>query len=141
VPQTNKKIADLIKKAAGSDTAIPNQALTIFSMLLPRVGSPASSYDRPAAVKHSGCQLLPFGASFHIAEAAFNSREVAMPVVHIYMYAGRTKEQKNEMVKRISKDFQEVMNVKPESLNVLFHDMEKSDWGINGALASEAPPK
>jgi len=64
-----------------------------------------------------------------------------MPVVHIYMYAGRTKEQKNEMVKRISKDFQEVMNVKPESLNVLFHDMAKSDWGINGALASETPPK
>ena len=64
-----------------------------------------------------------------------------MPVVHIYMYAGRSKEQKKEMVKRISKDFQEVMNVKPESLNVLFHDMEKSDWGINGALASETPPK
>ena len=63
-----------------------------------------------------------------------------MPVVHIYMYTGRTSEQKSEMVKRISKDFREVMNVKPESLNVLFHDMEKSDWGINGALASD-PPK
>jgi 4-oxalocrotonate tautomerase family enzyme len=30
-----------------------------------------------------------------------------MPVVHIYMYKGRTKEQKNELVKRISKDFEE----------------------------------
>lgn len=64
-----------------------------------------------------------------------------MPVVHIYMYAGRTKEQKNEMVRRLSKNFQEVMNVKPESLNVLFHDLDKRDWGINGALASETPPK
>lgn len=62
-----------------------------------------------------------------------------MPVVQIYMYAGRTKEQKNEMVKRISKDFVELFNVKPESLNILFHDMEKSDWGIRGALASEPP--
>jgi 4-oxalocrotonate tautomerase len=65
-----------------------------------------------------------------------------MPVVHIYMYAGRSKEQKSEMVRRISQDFEEVLNVKPESLNVLFHDMEKSNWGIRGAaLGSEAPSK
>lgn len=64
-----------------------------------------------------------------------------MPVVHIYMYTGRTKKQKSEMVRRISKNFEEVLSVKPESLNVLFHDMEKSDWGIRGALASDPPPK
>jgi 4-oxalocrotonate tautomerase family enzyme len=57
------------------------------------------------------------------------------------MYAGRSQEQKGEMVRRISKDFEEVLNVNSESLNVLFHDMEKSDWGIRGALASETPSK
>lgn len=60
-----------------------------------------------------------------------------MPVVHIYMYSGRSKEQKNELVKRISKDFAEVVNVKPESLNILFHDTDKENWGIHGSLASE----
>lgn len=60
-----------------------------------------------------------------------------MPVVHIYMYSGRSKEQKNELVKRISKDFEDVVNVKPESLNILFHDIEREDWGIRGALTSE----
>ena len=64
-----------------------------------------------------------------------------MPVVHIYMYAGRSKEIKSELVKRISKDFEEVANIKPESLNILFHDVEKHDWGIRGALASDTPPK
>ena len=64
-----------------------------------------------------------------------------MPVVHIYMYKGRNKQQKNELVKRLSKDFQEVVNVKPESLNILFHDMEKDDWGIAGSLASEVGQK
>jgi len=64
-----------------------------------------------------------------------------MPVVHIYMYAGRTKEQKNELVKRISKDFEEVVNVKSESLNILFHDTNKENWGIRGALASDQPAK
>lgn len=64
-----------------------------------------------------------------------------MPVVQIYMYAGRTKEQKNELVKRISKDFEEVTNVKSDSLNILFHDMDKEDWGIRGALASDQTQK
>jgi 4-oxalocrotonate tautomerase len=64
-----------------------------------------------------------------------------MPVVHIYMYAGRTTEQKRELVKRISKDFEEVVKVEPESLNILFHDMDKSDWGIRAVLGSDAPQK
>jgi 4-oxalocrotonate tautomerase len=64
-----------------------------------------------------------------------------MPVVHIYMYKGRTKEQKSELVKRLSRDFEEVANVKPESLNILFHDIDKEDWGIRGALASEPPSR
>jgi len=79
--------------------------------------------------------------AFIFLKAIFQPQEVAMPVVHIYMYAGRTKEQKNEMVRRISRDFEEVLSVKPESLNILFHDMDKSDWGIRGALASEPPPR
>lgn len=64
-----------------------------------------------------------------------------MPVIHIYMYKGRTKEQKNELVRRIAKDFEEVAKVKPESLNILFHDMDKEDWGVGGSLASERPSK
>lgn len=60
-----------------------------------------------------------------------------MPVVHIYMFPGKTKEQKNELVKRISKDFAEVAKIKPESLNILFHDIAKEDWGTRGSLASE----
>jgi 4-oxalocrotonate tautomerase len=80
-------------------------------------------------------------AGFHICDGIFELMEVAMPVVQIYMYAGRTKEQKNELVKRISKDFEEVVNVKSDSLNILFHDMDKEDWGIRGALASDPPQK
>jgi 4-oxalocrotonate tautomerase family enzyme len=57
------------------------------------------------------------------------------------MYAGRSKEIKSELVKRISRNFEEVANVKPESLNILFHDIEKQDWSIRGELASETPPK
>jgi 4-oxalocrotonate tautomerase len=64
-----------------------------------------------------------------------------MPVVHIYMFPGKTKEQKNELVKRISKDFEQVASIKPESLNILFHDNAKKDWGNRGSLASEQTAK
>ena len=64
-----------------------------------------------------------------------------MPVVQIYLYKGRSREVRKELVKRITKDFQEVANVAPEALHILFHDMEKDDWGNKGILASEAPPK
>jgi 4-oxalocrotonate tautomerase len=64
-----------------------------------------------------------------------------MPIVQIYLYAGKTKEQKSELVKRISKDFEEVVNIKSDSLHILFHDIEKNDWGNRGMLASDLPPR
>ncbi len=64
-----------------------------------------------------------------------------MPVVQVYMYKGKTKEQKKELVRRISKDFQEIVNIAPESLHILFHDVDKDDWGTKGTLASDLPPK
>ncbi|MBI2999744.1 MAG: tautomerase family protein [Deltaproteobacteria bacterium] len=64
-----------------------------------------------------------------------------MPVVQVYMYKGKTKEQKKELVRRISKDFQDVANIAPEVLHILFHDVDKDDWGNKGTLASEIPPK
>ena len=64
-----------------------------------------------------------------------------MPVVQIYMYKGRTKEVKKELVRRITKDFEEVAKVPPEALHVLCNDVDKDDWGTGGILASELPPK
>ncbi len=57
------------------------------------------------------------------------------------MYKGRTNEVKKELVKRISKDFQEVPNIAPEALHILFHDVDKKDWGTRGTLVSVLPPK
>jgi 4-oxalocrotonate tautomerase len=75
--------------------------------------------------------------SFVILHLSFSIAEVNMPVVHIHMYKGRTKEQKKELVRRIAKDFEEVVNVKPDSLHILFQDIDKEDWGTRGTLASD----
>jgi len=130
-----------MKKAACSETDNPNQMATNLSMR----DSPTSDEGiliptRAHCQEAQSTQMLRFRAGSHICQDILFAGGY-MPVVQIYMYAGRTKEQKSELVKRISKDFEEVVNVKSESLNILFHDVDKEDWGIRGSLASEPPLK
>ena len=59
-----------------------------------------------------------------------------MPVVIVEMWAGRTEEQKEVLIKGINKAFGEI-GVKPESLHIIIHDVPKSIWGLNGMQASK----
>ena len=59
-----------------------------------------------------------------------------MPVVVIEMWAGRTDEQKEVLIKGITKTFGEI-GVKPESLNIIIHDVPKCNWGLSGEQASK----
>ncbi|MBN1682842.1 2-hydroxymuconate tautomerase family protein [Candidatus Bathyarchaeota archaeon] len=59
-----------------------------------------------------------------------------MPVVIVEMWAGRTDEQKETLIKAINKAFGEI-GVKPESLTVIIHDTPKTNWGIRGEQASK----
>ena len=69
-----------------------------------------------------------------------------MPVVHIHMYKGRTKEQKKELVRRITEDFEKVVNVKPESLHCSRHFLSvfvaiKTESGSNGSGLERKGPR
>ncbi len=55
-----------------------------------------------------------------------------MPVVQIWMHKGRTKEQKDALIREITSALERTCNAKPESTNVIVVDVEKSDWGVNG---------
>ncbi|WP_455393155.1 tautomerase family protein [[Eubacterium] cellulosolvens] len=60
-----------------------------------------------------------------------------MPVVNIYMWSGRSAEQKKMLAKGITEVFQSAAAVPPEALHIIFQDIEKSDWAIAGKLCSE----
>lgn len=62
-----------------------------------------------------------------------------MPVVIVEMWAGRTDEQKEKIIRAIAKAFEEV-GVKREHLNIIIHDVPKSNWGIGGEQASRLLP-
>ena len=62
-----------------------------------------------------------------------------MPVVIVEMWEGRSVEQKERLIKGITKAFEEI-GVKSEWLNIIIHDVPKSNWGSRGELASKQMP-
>jgi len=62
-----------------------------------------------------------------------------MPVVIVEMWEGRTPEQKEKLIKGISKAFEEI-GTKPESLHIVLHDVPKTNWGMKGEQASKLSP-
>jgi 4-oxalocrotonate tautomerase len=59
-----------------------------------------------------------------------------LPVVIVEMWAGRTEEQKERLIKGITRAF-EVVGVKPERPDIIIHDVPKSNWGVGGEQASK----
>ena len=59
-----------------------------------------------------------------------------MPVVIVEMWEGRTNEQKEKLIKGITKAFEEI-GTKPESLHIVLHDVPKTNWGSKGEQASK----
>lgn len=57
-----------------------------------------------------------------------------MPVVTIQQIAGRNKEQKIEVMKRITEAFVDVYDVPAEGVMVIFQDLQDDVWGRNGVL-------
>lgn len=60
-----------------------------------------------------------------------------MPVVHIYMFEGRTDEQKSDMAKGVTKAISKAAGIPDSSTTVVIHDTKRSDWAQGGVMASE----
>jgi 4-oxalocrotonate tautomerase len=59
-----------------------------------------------------------------------------MPIVHVYVWKGVSNEAKKKIIAGITKVFAEI-DIPPEAVEVLIHDVPKDDWGIGGEPASE----
>ena len=60
-----------------------------------------------------------------------------MPLVTIEAFAGRSVEQKRDLVKGITDVFVKAYKVDPESVTIVFHDLQKQDLAKAGVLASD----
>lgn len=59
-----------------------------------------------------------------------------MPFIKVEMLAGRSPEQKAELARRITEDFQDVCGGAPETVHIVFGEYEKDHWAIAGRVLS-----
>lgn len=62
-----------------------------------------------------------------------------MPVVRIEMWEGRTDEQKEILIRKVTEAFGET-GVSAEHVTVVIYDVPKSNWGMRGKQASRVTP-
>ncbi len=61
-----------------------------------------------------------------------------MPNITIQWYAGRTDQQKRDIVAAITDAMVRIAKTTPDQVHIVFQDVEKADWGVNGRLASDS---
>jgi 4-oxalocrotonate tautomerase len=60
-----------------------------------------------------------------------------MPNITIQWYAGRTPEQKRQIMAAITDAMVKLGKSTPDQVHIVFQDVEKSNWGWKGKLASD----
>jgi 4-oxalocrotonate tautomerase len=58
-----------------------------------------------------------------------------MPIVHVYMWSGVSKEAKEKIIKGITKVFEE-LGIPGHAVEVVILEVPKENWGIGGEQAS-----
>jgi 4-oxalocrotonate tautomerase len=59
-----------------------------------------------------------------------------MPVVIVEMWEGRSADQKAVLIQGITDVFKQI-GVQPEWLNIIIHEVPKTNWGSKGKPASQ----
>ncbi len=64
-----------------------------------------------------------------------------MPLIQVQMFAGRTPQQKRDLVRALTDAFVEAAGSTPDSVDIILTDVEQSDWAQGGELFSEKQSK
>lgn len=60
-----------------------------------------------------------------------------MPTMHIELFAGRSPEQKRELVAALTKETCRVLGCEPGAVDIILIDVERENWATGGKLWSE----
>lgn len=63
-----------------------------------------------------------------------------MPMIRVEMFAGRTPEQKRKFAQAVTESFVTHCGGTPQSVQIVFQDVDKGDWATAGKLASDPAP-
>ena len=59
-----------------------------------------------------------------------------MPLVKIYLWKGRDKEKKRELIKKVTSVVVDAIDCSTEAVQVIINEVDKDNWGIGGVPAS-----
>jgi len=59
-----------------------------------------------------------------------------MPLVKIYLWKGRDKEKKKELIKKVTSAVVDAIDCSAEAVQVIINEVNKDNWGIGGVPAS-----
>lgn len=57
-----------------------------------------------------------------------------MPFIEVKLYEGRTQEQKQALVDKITEAFVDIAGTPKEHVWIVFRDVPKDQWAMNGEL-------
>ena len=63
-----------------------------------------------------------------------------MPTIRVEMFTGRTLEQKRAFAQALTEAAQRTLGASPDSVDVIFVDVEKHNWATAGQLWSDKAP-
>ncbi len=63
-----------------------------------------------------------------------------MPLIRVELFAGRSAEQKRALAQALTEAAARTLQVKPESVDVMFFDVQRSDWATAGVPWSDKAP-
>jgi 4-oxalocrotonate tautomerase len=63
-----------------------------------------------------------------------------MPLIQVSMFAGRTAEQKRAFAQALTEAAVRTIGATPDSVDIIFTDVERGDWATAGRLWSDPPP-
>ena len=68
-------------------------------------------------------------------------RNKKMPIIRVDMLKGRTKKQKQNLVKELTQALNRACGENHVGIDVILNEVEKENWSINGQLFSEKQSK
>ncbi len=63
-----------------------------------------------------------------------------MPTIRVELFAGRTVEQKRALAAALTEATVKTLGGSPDSIDVIFSDVERHDWATAGRLWSDKAP-
>jgi 4-oxalocrotonate tautomerase len=60
-----------------------------------------------------------------------------MPTIRVELFAGRTTEQKRAFAQAVTEAAQRTLGASPDSVDVIYTDIEKHNWATAGQLWSD----